>query len=116
MCPGQDLNLHASRRYHLKVVRLPIPPPGLFVARIVLSRRIIRRVDAAANGSRVAEAEVGFEPTNNGFAIRPLSPLGYSAKYLLAARADQAADTATIAIVRLLARVVLLAHKLLRRR
>ena len=25
------------------------------------------------------EAEVGFEPTNNGFAIRPLSPLGYSA-------------------------------------
>src|SRR6476469_4119681 len=28
-CPGQDLNLHASRRYHLKVVRLPIPPPGL---------------------------------------------------------------------------------------
>ena len=28
---------------------------------------------------RAAEAEVGFEPTNNGFAIRPLSPLGYSA-------------------------------------
>src|SRR2546421_12682324 len=27
-CPGQDLNLHASRRYHLKVVRLPVPPPG----------------------------------------------------------------------------------------
>jgi len=25
------------------------------------------------------KAEVGFEPTNNGFAIRPLSPLGYSA-------------------------------------
>ena len=25
------------------------------------------------------EAEVGFEPTNNGFAIRPLEPLGYSA-------------------------------------
>ena len=22
---------------------------------------------------------MGFEPTNNGFAIRPLSPLGYSA-------------------------------------
>ena len=28
MCPGQDLNLHALRRYHLKVVRLPISPPG----------------------------------------------------------------------------------------
>ena len=26
------------------------------------------------------KAEVGFEPTNNGFAIRPLGPLGYSAK------------------------------------
>ena len=29
MCPGEDLNLHAhNRRYHLKVVRLPISPPG----------------------------------------------------------------------------------------
>ena len=28
--PGQDLNLHALRRYHLKVVRLPISPPGLY--------------------------------------------------------------------------------------
>jgi hypothetical protein len=28
------------------------------------------------------KAEVGFEPTNNGFAIRPLSPLGYSAGIL----------------------------------
>ena len=25
------------------------------------------------------KAEVGFEPTNHGFAIRSLSPLGYSA-------------------------------------
>ena len=25
------------------------------------------------------QAAVGFEPTNNGFAIRPLSPLGYTA-------------------------------------
>ena len=31
----------------------------------------------------VEEAEVGFEPTNNGFAIRPLGPLGYSAKEVL---------------------------------
>src|SRR5690349_13726078 len=27
-CPRGDSNPHASRRYHLKVVRLPIPPPG----------------------------------------------------------------------------------------
>ena len=43
-CPGQDLNLHASRRYHLKVVRLPIPPPGqrgmsICALRIILQRR-----------------------------------------------------------------------------
>jgi hypothetical protein len=31
----------------------------------------------------VEEAEVGFEPTNNGFAIRPLGPLGYSAEGVL---------------------------------
>ncbi len=28
-CPGEDSNLHGLPRYHLKVVRLPIPPPGL---------------------------------------------------------------------------------------
>jgi hypothetical protein len=33
-------------------------------------------------GIEEAKAEVGFEPTNNGFAIRPLSPLGYSALFL----------------------------------
>ena len=27
----------------------------------------------------MGKAEVGFEPTNHGFAIRSLSPLGYSA-------------------------------------
>ena len=30
-------------------------------------------------GRLLREAEAGFEPANNGFAIRPLSPLGYSA-------------------------------------
>ena len=29
MCPGKDLNLHASRRLLLRQVRLPISPPGL---------------------------------------------------------------------------------------
>ena len=27
-CPGGDSNSHAIRRYHLKIVCLPIPPPG----------------------------------------------------------------------------------------
>jgi hypothetical protein len=29
------------------------------------------------------QAAVGFEPTNNGFANRRLSPLGYAAVYLI---------------------------------
>lgn len=29
-CPGLDLNQQALRRYHLKVVSLPISPPGHF--------------------------------------------------------------------------------------
>lgn len=33
----------------------------------------------AASGQKTAQAAVGFEPTNNGFAIRPLGPLGYAA-------------------------------------
>src|SRR5271166_1682622 len=27
-CPGKDSNLHGFRRWYLKPVRLPIPPPG----------------------------------------------------------------------------------------
>ena len=30
-CPRGDSNPHDLRRYHLKVVRLPIPPPGLML-------------------------------------------------------------------------------------
>ena len=30
-CPGGDSNPHGLPRYHLKVVRLPIPPPGQFL-------------------------------------------------------------------------------------
>ena len=33
----------------------------------------------AGKGGRRLKAEVGFEPTNHGFAIRSLRPLGYSA-------------------------------------
>ncbi len=42
------------------------------------------------------KAEVGFEPTNHGFAIRSLSPLGYSAKRQVAGYFD----------------LIMLAHKL----
>src|SRR5262245_2033129 len=32
--------------------------------------------------SRGSKAAIGFEPMNNGFAIRPLEPLGYAAGIL----------------------------------
>lgn len=41
--------------------------------------RSLKRQPPLVQGA-VEEAEVGFEPTNNGFAIRPLGPLGYSAE------------------------------------
>src|SRR5690606_34770918 len=42
-CPRGDSNPHDSRRYHLKVVRLPIPPPG----------QVCLRSDAWIEGGRL---------------------------------------------------------------
>jgi hypothetical protein len=36
-CPEEDSNLHGITRQHLKLVRLPIPPPGQEAA--ILSER-----------------------------------------------------------------------------
>src|SRR4051794_16452165 len=50
--------------------------------RIAAPQAKFRRATACGGdryNNRREEAEVGFEPTNNGFAIRPLGPLGYSA-------------------------------------
>ncbi len=47
MCPGQDLNLHALRRYHLKVVRLPISPPGRVVDHIISSAKSMSSDDTS---------------------------------------------------------------------
>ena len=41
------------------------------------------------------KAEVGFEPTNDGFAIRSLSPLGYSAGWPVTAEARRRANQDT---------------------
>jgi hypothetical protein len=51
-CPGQDLNLHALRRYHLKVVRLPIPPPGRSCGRVYAVE------PAPSNGARRAADDI----------------------------------------------------------
>ena len=40
-CPRGDSNPHDFRRYHLKVVRLPIPPPGLILDRRPVGPRMI---------------------------------------------------------------------------
>lgn len=46
-CPGEDLNLHALRHYHLKVASIPISPPGqtqtsLFMVFIVYSKDFLQ--------------------------------------------------------------------------
>ena len=46
---------------------------------IVLGRRGGGKRTTPAMEAGVEKAEVGFEPTNHGFAIRSLRPLGYSA-------------------------------------
>jgi hypothetical protein len=43
MCPGQELNLHGLPRYHLKVVRLPIPPPGRGLKDSIRAVKILSR-------------------------------------------------------------------------
>ena len=45
------MNLHASRRYHLKVVRLPIPPPGRGV---VSQPRNYTPLDKSVEGATIA--------------------------------------------------------------
>ena len=44
-----------------------------------LATTIIRRWSIGGGLREGEKAAVGFEPTNNGFAIRPLRPLGYTA-------------------------------------
>ena len=51
-CPGQDLNLHGVTRYHLKVVRLPIPPPGRGFDSVAHYRRLRAAVERARRGGR----------------------------------------------------------------
>ena len=46
---------------------------------IVLDRQGGGKRTTPAMEAGVEKAEVGFEPTNHGFAIRSLRPLGYSA-------------------------------------
>jgi hypothetical protein len=53
--------------------------PFSFVLRMSLANRACPTINKLCKDGVAGKAEVGFEPTNNGFAIRPLSPLGYSA-------------------------------------
>src|SRR3989344_3611012 len=56
-CPGQELNLQAFRRYHLKVVRVPISPPGQHNHFIKKQRRS----KFLRHGRRRAEWSVHFQ-------------------------------------------------------
>ena len=48
-CPGRDSNSHASRRHPLKMVCLPVPPPGLCGCGVLAKRLIGRK-----SGGRLA--------------------------------------------------------------
>src|SRR5438270_6682979 len=68
-CPGQDLNLHALRRCHLKAVRLPIPPPGLFLEARELYARLSRCRewnDPAGSDQKQAPAGLGIDFVSAG--------------------------------------------------
>ena len=49
-CPGEDSNLHAHRAQALNLLRMPIPPPGLwsnyslFITLVNLTNRLIKNL------------------------------------------------------------------------
>src|SRR3989338_333676 len=55
-CPGEDLNLHAFRHYHLKVARLPITPPGQMTTLFCGNFFFLRRLCCRSCGLRVGVA------------------------------------------------------------
>ena len=55
-CPGRDSNSHALRRHPLKMVCLPVPPPGLFVKRGRVLAKARRARKRAARPSSRAQA------------------------------------------------------------
>gem|GEM_PF-5597458 len=79
MYPEPDLNRHGlfSQRI-LSPSCLPIPSPGQYYKNFKLTERGQPIVIPSSAGQRL-EASAGFEPANNGFANRPLKPLGYDA-------------------------------------
>ena len=72
-CPGKDSNLHGCPRYHLKVVRLPIPPPGL-----KLTFRPSRRLSACPLRA-CPRRPSAFRPAQAPRACRPKRPAPRSA-------------------------------------
>ena len=76
-CPGQDSNLHAVRRYHLKVVRLPIPPPG----RGAFGPRIISGHPQVSRGGIARQ----LRPNNSWFSLpkNAESPRSTGGRYAL---------------------------------
>ena len=59
-CPGQDLNLHGLPRYHLKVVRLPISPPGREWPESIYGGLDVSRVMGALRSNPQAASYLGI--------------------------------------------------------
>ena len=68
-CPGGDSNSHAIRRYHLKIVCLPIPPPG-HELQLIENRpgwqafffRFTKKIIFSSNNAHSAGQTAGFAP------------------------------------------------------
>ena len=90
-CPGGDSNSHAIRRYHLKIVCLPIPPPGhelqlienrrgwqaffcRFRKKVALSLHIPKNGVCAPKKSRNADPEKALRPSLLVTPFRPRLP------------------------------------------
>ena len=58
-----------------------VPGDGLEPSRIIHPRdfKSLVSTNSTTRASNYVEASAGFEPANNGFANRPLKPLGYDA-------------------------------------
>ena len=82
-CPGQDLNLHGLPRYHLKVVRLPISPPGLTAQQYTPS---LRGVEGNTNSPPVDWP--AFRPMSPGAASRAKGHFEFAAEFSLGATVE----------------------------
>ena len=74
-----DLSWRAAERASADVRVYSVDADGQSEHTAHRAQPLVSATKTPANTGVAPKAAVGFEPTNNGFAIRPLGPLGYAA-------------------------------------